>query len=309
MGPDVPGEASESVSGTSDPTRNVSRALPPAAYNPDLCPDCRYFSKPTEAEIAHYGADCRGTCGDIIAGTRALTCDIRDLSVYGTAQEQERCRVARGGKARRRKGHGPPPPPGAASGKPRFVDIAHGAYHPRLCPTCPHYRRPTHAELETYGPALRGVCLTGTCRTPERYLIYRPHDLSRDAANRDKNRCWNTRHIEIVRAKGRDRYRMRRTQWRKDRSRWMKSSATKGRSISPNLRFQVLQRDGYRCVYCGRSSKDVALEVDHVVPVASGGKTEIGNLVSACWECNAGKKTLPAYCGVKASVPPVNVSP
>lgn len=43
--------------------------------------------------------------------------------------------------------------------------------------------------------------------------------------------------------------------------------------IPAQLRFQVLQRDGFRCRYCGRSAQDGAvLHVDHVVPVALGGR-------------------------------------
>jgi 5-methylcytosine-specific restriction endonuclease McrA len=118
--------------------------------------------------------------------------------------------------------------------------------------------------------------------------------MSTEAAKREKHRCWNTRHSEKVRAKGRDQYRMHRNEWFAGQSRWRKAHECKGRSISPKLRFEVLQRDGFRCVYCGKTSADVALEVDHILPVAMGGKTERENLVSACWECNAGKKSRQA---------------
>jgi Ftsk gamma domain/HNH endonuclease len=60
--------------------------------------------------------------------------------------------------------------------------------------------------------------------------------------------------------------------------------------IPAQLRFRVLQRDGFRCVYCGQSAQDGAvLHVDHVVPVAAGGETTEDNLVSACSTCNLGK--------------------
>ena len=58
-------------------------------------------------------------------------------------------------------------------------------------------------------------------------------------------------------------------------------------------RWVVLKRDGYRCVRCGASpSKDIAieLEVDHVFPVAKGGKNTIDNLQTLCRMCNQGKK-------------------
>jgi Restriction endonuclease len=74
-----------------------------------------------------------------------------------------------------------------------------------------------------------------------------------------------------------------------------RQSATVTRSpdrdpIPAQLRFRVLQRDGFRCQYCGRSARDGAvLHVDHVVPVAAGGETNEGNLIAACDQCNLGK--------------------
>jgi hypothetical protein len=60
------------------------------------------------------------------------------------------------------------------------------------------------------------------------------------------------------------------------------------------LRFKVLIRDKFKCVYCGRSPKEdgVKLEVDHVFPKSKGGNDSMDNLVAACWECNQGKKDL-----------------
>lgn len=64
--------------------------------------------------------------------------------------------------------------------------------------------------------------------------------------------------------------------------------------VPPRVRFQVLQRDGFRCAYCGKSQQDGAtLHVDHVVPVIDGGESEEGNLVAACDECNLGKGREP----------------
>lgn len=60
--------------------------------------------------------------------------------------------------------------------------------------------------------------------------------------------------------------------------------------IPPQLRFRVLQRDAFRCQYCGRSARDGAtLHLDHVVPVAAGGATTEDNLITACDTCNLGK--------------------
>lgn len=58
-------------------------------------------------------------------------------------------------------------------------------------------------------------------------------------------------------------------------------------------RWAVLKRDHYRCKICGASpSSDhqVKLEIDHIIPVAEGGRNDIGNLQTLCQRCNQGKK-------------------
>jgi len=61
--------------------------------------------------------------------------------------------------------------------------------------------------------------------------------------------------------------------------------------IAIGLRFEILQRDDFRCRYCGRSPDEgVMLEVDHVIPRARGGLDTRENLVTACWDCNHGKR-------------------
>lgn len=63
-------------------------------------------------------------------------------------------------------------------------------------------------------------------------------------------------------------------------------------SVNLRVRFLVLERDGFKCVYCGRSpakDNDVALHIDHVHPKSKGGSDLPENLVTACQECNLGK--------------------
>lgn len=60
--------------------------------------------------------------------------------------------------------------------------------------------------------------------------------------------------------------------------------------ISNKLRFEILKRDSFTCQYCGRKAPDVELEIDHIVPVARGGCNDIDNLITACHECNMGKR-------------------
>ena len=52
------------------------------------------------------------------------------------------------------------------------------------------------------------------------------------------------------------------------------------------LRRAVLNRDGYRCAKCGLASR---LEVDHVVPLAHGGTSDLVNLQALCRTCHIAK--------------------
>ena len=70
-----------------------------------------------------------------------------------------------------------------------------------------------------------------------------------------------------------------------------KASQSERHKMTQSLRYDVLHRDGYRCALCGRDAvhDGVKLHVDHIVPVAKGGKTEPGNLRALCSDCNHGK--------------------
>lgn len=63
-------------------------------------------------------------------------------------------------------------------------------------------------------------------------------------------------------------------------------------SIGWKLRFEVLKRDGFRCVYCGATPEQRPLQVDHRVPIAAGGTDDPSNLVAACDRCNGGKSDV-----------------
>ena len=60
-----------------------------------------------------------------------------------------------------------------------------------------------------------------------------------------------------------------------------------------NLKAAVLERDGNRCAYCGKSGKNRNLEMEHIVPPADGGSNRYDNRVPACTECNRKKDNLP----------------
>lgn len=61
-------------------------------------------------------------------------------------------------------------------------------------------------------------------------------------------------------------------------------------SLTPSVRFRILQRDDFTCRYCGRKAPNVVLEVDHLHPVSKGGVNAFANLVTACYACNQGKR-------------------
>lgn len=72
------------------------------------------------------------------------------------------------------------------------------------------------------------------------------------------------------------------------------------RRISPAQKDAVLRRDGYKCQICGISREYLdekvpglgdylRLEVDHIIPIAQGGKSDESNLQCLCWRCNAAK--------------------
>ena len=44
------------------------------------------------------------------------------------------------------------------------------------------------------------------------------------------------------------------------------------------------------CHYCGKTFTAKELTLDHIVPVARGGKSTRGNVVPACKPCNSDKK-------------------
>lgn len=63
-------------------------------------------------------------------------------------------------------------------------------------------------------------------------------------------------------------------------------------SLSKRVRFMVLVRDNYTCRYCGAHPPDTVLEIDHVIPRCKGGTDDMGNLATACWNCNRGKSGM-----------------
>lgn len=75
------------------------------------------------------------------------------------------------------------------------------------------------------------------------------------------------------------------------------------RSISPQLRAEILERNGFTCQLCGAGPGDpdpikpertVRLHIDHVIPVSQGGTNDPSNLRVTCSACNQGRANIQA---------------
>lgn len=67
---------------------------------------------------------------------------------------------------------------------------------------------------------------------------------------------------------------------------WQSICRVERGKVTNRLRFEIYERDGNRCVMCGRSGN---LEIDHIVPISKGGKSTLDNLQTLCHRCNTEK--------------------
>lgn len=63
--------------------------------------------------------------------------------------------------------------------------------------------------------------------------------------------------------------------------------------VTNKMRFAIYDRDHYRCRKCGRRTND--LEIDHIFPIAKGGKSTFDNLQTLCHRCNCKKGSSIEY--------------
>lgn len=62
--------------------------------------------------------------------------------------------------------------------------------------------------------------------------------------------------------------------------------------MTKKLREAIKERDHCTCCLCGNSTEkepNLLLEIDHIIPVAKGGRTTAENLQTLCWRCNRSK--------------------
>lgn len=80
---------------------------------------------------------------------------------------------------------------------------------------------------------------------------------------------------------------------------------TPSEHISPTKRECVIIRDRFICQYCGKEIVDASdYEMDHIIPIARGGKDNYLNLVTSCRSCNQKKiDKLPQEVGLKQPTP------
>ena len=70
----------------------------------------------------------------------------------------------------------------------------------------------------------------------------------------------------------------------------IRSAQRRGREIGSISKVEweaILSLYEYKCAYC--NSNDGVLEIEHIIPVSLGGRTEINNMVPSCRSCNRKK--------------------
>lgn len=110
----------------------------------------------------------------------------------------------------------------------------------------------------------------------------------REAERRKKEQEARERRTEQLRRRQqKEKEREERERQKPERDRFV---AQQRRLVNDRLRYEVMQRDGFRCQLCGATQADgYKLHVDHIIPVSKGGKTEMNNLRTLCERCNMGK--------------------
>lgn len=72
---------------------------------------------------------------------------------------------------------------------------------------------------------------------------------------------------------------------------FLKKERDKARQLRASQWWKRKRSSGI-CHYCGERFKPAELTMDHIIPLARGGRSERINLVPCCKECNNKKKQL-----------------
>ena len=73
------------------------------------------------------------------------------------------------------------------------------------------------------------------------------------------------------------------------------------RTMSPQLRNAILERNGFTCQLCGTGpgetdpfnpNRKVRLHIDHIIPISQGGSNNEDNLRVLCSSCNQGRANV-----------------
>jgi len=71
----------------------------------------------------------------------------------------------------------------------------------------------------------------------------------------------------------------------------LKKEKSKARELR-NSQWWKRKRSQGICYYCGQTFSPKTLTMDHIVPMARGGKSVKGNVVACCKDCNSKKKQM-----------------
>ncbi|MFF1962914.1 HNH endonuclease [Streptomyces sp. NPDC058232] len=121
---------------------------------------------------------------------------------------------------------------------------------------------------------------------------------------REISRSYRQRNLDACQARKRAHYHGNKAYYAAKNARWVKDNPEANRARRARYRARkaaapgggvkladwIALRDSYGCcIACLRV--DVALELDHVIPLALGGRDHIDNIQPLCRSCNSSKKT------------------
>ena len=106
-----------------------------------------------------------------------------------------------------------------------------------------------------------------------------------------KNRTFNAKEISTILAQ----FGQKRGSFYLNEDIWHAICRVERGKVTNKMRFSIYERDGYRCRMCGRSGRNNDLEIDHIYPIAKGGKTKYDNLQTLCHKCNQKKGSKILY--------------